>query len=39
VPFVSYTMSYRLYRDASGAWKFKTRKTGPGGPFESDETV
>jgi hypothetical protein len=39
VPFARYVITYTLYEnpDKKGEWRFKTVKTGPGGPFESDE--
>jgi hypothetical protein len=38
-PFVTYVISYTVYENPAkkGEWSVKTLKTGPGGPFESDE--
>jgi len=38
-PFVTYVISYEVYENPAkkGEWRVKTLKTGPGGPFESDE--
>ena len=39
VSFARYVITYTLYENPAkkGEWRFKTVKTGPGGPFESDE--
>lgn len=37
VPFVNYTITYTVYEKKPGEWWFKVEKTGPGGPFVSDE--
>jgi hypothetical protein len=39
VPFANYTITYTVYEKTPGQWWFKIRKTGPGGPFESDERI
>jgi hypothetical protein len=37
--FARYVITYTLYENPAkkGEWRVKTTKTGPGGPFESDE--
>jgi hypothetical protein len=38
VSFVRYVITYKLYQDENTKeWRFLTLKTGPGGPFQSDE--
>ncbi len=35
----SYVISYTVYQKPNNEWWLKTVKTGPGGPFESDERI